>query len=66
VHRGLPGAGLDPVAVRVGREKAMLSAMEPANSGSSCITVPIRLRQRARPRRASGRPSMQISPACGP
>jgi len=48
-----------------GSKPAMLSAMAPANSGSSCITAPTCARQAASPTRASGRPPTRISPPVG-
>ena len=50
---------------RAASKKTMLSVIEPANSWSSCITVPIMARQAGRPSRARLRPPTLISPACG-
>ena len=41
----------------------MLSAMDPLNSSSSCITVPIRLRNCAGPEPRQCTPPMRISPS---
>jgi hypothetical protein len=42
-----------------------LSAIEPANSGSSCITVPTIARQGAAPIASSARPPTSTSPCTG-
>jgi hypothetical protein len=46
-------------------KKPMLSAIEPANRLSSCITTPIIARQASAPSRSSGSPLTRIVPSVG-
>ena len=67
-RRGPPRAGRSPRSQArsgAGAKKAMLSAIDPAKSLSSCITTPIISRQRVGPEPSSGSPLTRISPRVG-